>query len=72
LGIVLGSGEEGQLIGGGEVGPNLLHLPEALPLPPLGSAVLEPDLPDKAIVTRGRPGREALSSGRSYCSLSLH
>jgi hypothetical protein len=40
LGIVLGSGEEGQLIGGGEVGPNMLHLPKALPLPPLGYVVL--------------------------------
>lgn len=51
LGIVLRSGEEGQLVGRGEVGPNLLHLPETFPLPPLGPPVLEPDLQDKAVVT---------------------
>lgn len=50
LGIVLSSGEEGQLVGGGEVGSNLLHLPKALPLPPLGPPVLEPDLQDKAVI----------------------
>lgn len=48
LGIVLGSGEEGQLIGRGEVGSDLLHLPKALPLSPLGPPVLEPNLQDKA------------------------
>lgn len=50
LGIVLSASEEGQLVGGGEVGSDLLHLPEALPLPPLGPPVLEPDLQDKADV----------------------
>lgn len=50
LGIVLSAGEEGQLIGRGEVGPNLLHLPKTLPFPPLCSPVLEPDLQDKAAV----------------------
>lgn len=56
LGIVLRSGEEGQLVGRGEVGSNLLHLPKTLPLPPLGPPVLEPDLQDRAVVTGVRPG----------------
>lgn len=56
LGIVLRSGEEGQLIGRGEVGSNLLHLPKTLPFPPLGPPVLEPDLQDRAVVTGVRPG----------------
>lgn len=50
LGIVLRASEEGQLVGCGEVGSDLLHLPEALPLPPLGPPVLEPDLQDKALL----------------------
>lgn len=54
LGVVLRSGKEGQLVGCGEVGSNLLHLPKALPLSPLGSAVLEPDLQDKAAGCRGQ------------------
>lgn len=44
LGVVLSTGEQRQLIGGGEVGPDLLHLPEPLPLAPLGSPVLKPHL----------------------------
>lgn len=55
LGVVLSSGEEGQLIGSGEVGSDLLHLPETLPLPPLGPPVLEPDLQEKAVITGVRP-----------------
>lgn len=51
LGVVLSSGEEGQLIGSGEVGSDLLHLPKTLPLPPLGPPVLEPDLQERAGVT---------------------
>lgn len=55
LGVVLSSGEKGQLIRSGEVGSNLLHLPKTLPLPPLGPSVLEPDLQDEeADVTRVR------------------
>ena len=42
--VALGACQQGQLIGCGEVGSDLLHLTEALPLPPLGSAVLEPHL----------------------------
>ena len=53
LGVVLSPGEEGQLIGRGEVGPDLLHLPKALPLSPLGPPVLEPNLQDKAVVVTG-------------------
>lgn len=30
------------------MGPDLLHLPKAFPLPPLGPAVLEPDLQDES------------------------
>ena len=59
LGVVLCSGEEGQLIGCGEVGPNLLHLPKAFPLPPLGPPVLEPDLQ-----SRERQGSVPLRPGR--------
>lgn len=44
LGIVLSTGEQRQLIGSGEVGPDLLHLAKPLPLAPFGSSVLEPDL----------------------------
>lgn len=59
LGVVLCSGEEGQLIGCGEVGPDLLHLPKAFPLSPLGPPVLEPDLQDRAVVAGVRPGTGA-------------
>lgn len=62
LGVVLSTREEGQLVGGGEVGSNLLHLPETLPLPPLGPPVLEPDLQDRADVAGVRPEPEASPS----------
>lgn len=79
LGVVLCSGEEGQLIGCGEVGPNLLHLPKAFPLPPLGPPVLEPDLQDRAVVAGVRPGAgapvfraaPALPSSPSSCSYKV-
>lgn len=44
LGIVLSTSEQRQLIGSGEVGPDLLHLAKPLPLAPFGSSILEPDL----------------------------
>lgn len=44
LGIVLSTGEQRQLIGSGEVGPDLLHLAKPLPLAPFGSSILKPDL----------------------------
>lgn len=53
LGVVLSPGEEGQLIGRGEVGPDLLHLPKALPLSPLGPPVLEPNLQTKQWWSQG-------------------
>lgn len=37
-------GQHRDVIGSGERVPPLLHLPITLTLPPLGSAVLEPDL----------------------------
>lgn len=42
--MTVSSGQHRDVIGSGEGIPPLLHLPITLPLPPLGSAVLEPDL----------------------------
>ena len=42
--VALGACQQGQLVGCGEVGSDLLHLTEALPLPPLCSTILEPHL----------------------------
>lgn len=64
LGVVLSSGEERQLIGSGEVGSDLLHLPKTLPLPPLGPSILEPDLEEKAVVTGVRPQAGSLTFRR--------
>lgn len=55
LGVVLSTGEQGQLIGSGEVGPDLLHLTEPLPLAPFRSPVLKPHL--------GRGDSRAVSKG---------
>lgn len=55
LGIVLSTGEQGQLVGGGEVGPDLLHLAKPLPLAPFCSPVLKPHLGER--VTGCEQGR---------------
>lgn len=57
LGVVLSTGEQRQLIGSGEVGPDLLHLTEPLPLAPLCSPVLKPHLGrgDSRTVNEGSP-----------------
>lgn len=57
LGVVLSTGEQRQLVGGGEVGPDLLHLTEPLPLAPFGSPVLKPHLgrADSSAVNKGSP-----------------
>lgn len=44
LGMAVGSGQHGDVIGRREGVPPLLDLPITLTLPPLGSAVLKPDL----------------------------
>ena len=44
LGMAVGSGQHGDVIGRCEGVPPLLDLPITLTLPPLGSAVLKPDL----------------------------
>lgn len=63
LGVVLSAGEQGQLVGGGEVGPDLLHLAEPLPLAPFRSPVLEPHL-------GARGGHGAVSKGTTGASLA--
>lgn len=45
--IVLRPSQERQLVSSREVRPDLLHLAKTLPLPPLGSAILEPHLQKK-------------------------